>query len=122
MAGSTLIEAARFHVGRTDNEARFALALATDATVRRLVVERSWRIGGPLYLREIPTVVILDSDVVVNEQTYLSADGMTPGPDTVAITVNTCRLAGCAERLRSAGFVETDFAFSAAAGYRVFRR
>ncbi len=122
LAGSVLVEGARFHVRRTDNEARFALALAADATVKVLAIERSWRTGGPLYLKDIPALRILDSETLYL-YAYVSPDALNqPAADTVAITKNTCRLAGCDERLRLAGFVETSTPFSAAANYRVFRR
>jgi hypothetical protein len=55
---SVSLELANWRIRRSDEGVAIARAIAAQGT-RGVAVEQLWRLGGPLYLREVPTVIEL---------------------------------------------------------------
>jgi hypothetical protein len=119
---NALIEMARFHVRRTDGDVRLARAIAVQASnVGVLAVEQRWRMGGQLYLGNLPAVIDIPAEWL-GEQSSLLALVKNRGVDGLAIRDETCRRLRCQDVLPSSGFAEQSFGTRGETDFRYFHK
>jgi hypothetical protein len=121
LPANALIEVARFHVTRTDGDVRLARDIAGQANVGVLAVEQRWRMGGQLYLGNVPTVIDIPPEWL-GEQSSLLALLRNRGVDSLAIRDETCRRLRCQDALASSGFSVHSFGARGETGFRYFHK